>query len=377
MTMITITEDEDFGSISDDLVGDFLSTLENSDGVKFTKNDVYAVESFGDSLQSVVFRGTNLTAEGGGTITGMSFLYTIIDDEHFPQYTASGFQIKLVNMTSAVDAATQGDNSALKALFEGLDWHFKAPGTAPVSFDGTGGDDVFISTQGNDQYHLDGGNDKVLLGAGDDRVDLDNLYGYQAPGLSHINGGAGFDTLDFSTEQAGETLTHGLVINLNKNIDLGAFDINVKNFEEVIGSKFADNITGTNGDDILMGGGGGDTLTGGRGADYLIGSSDAHDTFVYHNVNNSPAGNGRDIIVDFESNRDVIDLSPIDLGSQHHKFHYTDGPLKDVGDIRFVQHDMHVPELNYTMIQAIIDPDEGIGFEIKVMGLINGNEVIF
>jgi Ca2+-binding RTX toxin-like protein len=229
------------------------------------------------------------------------------------------------------------------------------------------------SRKGPDELQLDGGNDNVRLGAGDDTIDLDNFLAYQTPGLGHINAGAGFDRLDLSIEQADQELTHGLVINLNKKIDIGAFSIQVTGVEEIIGTKFGDNITGTDGDDVLYGGGGTNTLTGGDGADVLVGDIGARDIFIYHRADNSPAGNGRDMILDFDGH-DVIDLSLIDPGTKHHKFNFVgDAPLKHAGDLRAVVHNEHVPELAYTMIQANLDNDKAPEFEIKIIGDLSMN----
>ncbi len=70
--------------------------------------------------------------------------------------------------------------------------------------------------------------------------------------------------------------------------------------ETLLGADSRDNLFGHGGDDVLIGGGGADRLTGGAGAD----------TFVFKNVTDS-TGNKVDVISDFESGTDKIDISEL------------------------------------------------------------------
>src|SRR5262249_1738806 len=91
----------------------------------------------------------------------------------------------------------------------------------------------------------------------------------------------------------------------------------------------------------------------------------AKDIFVYHQASNSSAGDGRDTIDDFEHGVDIIDLSLIDPGTKNHKFHFVgDGPLEHEGDIRVIHH--HGAGQGYDLIEANLDNDKGVEFEIKV-----------
>lgn len=65
----------------------------------------------------------------------------------------------------------------------------------------------------------------------------------------------------------------------------------------------SDKIQGQAGADVIDGGAGNDTLTGGQGADTLTGGS-GYDSFVF----NHPAATGRDVITDFSSAYDTIQL---------------------------------------------------------------------
>lgn len=65
----------------------------------------------------------------------------------------------------------------------------------------------------------------------------------------------------------------------------------------------SDKIQGQAGADVIDGGAGNDTLTGGQGADTLTGGS-GYDSFVF----NHPTATGRDVITDFSSAYDTIQL---------------------------------------------------------------------
>ena len=75
-------------------------------------------------------------------------------------------------------------------------------------------------------------------------------------------------------------------------------------YDTILGGTGADLLDGGLGDDVLIGGGNGDTLTGGAGAD----------CFVFTAPGDSTAG-ARDLILDFASGIDAVDLAGIDANS--------------------------------------------------------------
>ncbi|GIX14725.1 MAG: protease [Paracoccaceae bacterium] len=82
------------------------------------------------------------------------------------------------------------------------------------------------------------------------------------------------------------------------------------------GDSGDDRLFGGRDDDTLMGGTGRDRLDGGSGADRLLGGFDA-DSFVFRDVVDSPAGRGRDVIVDFVPGLDRIELAGMDADATH------------------------------------------------------------
>jgi Ca2+-binding RTX toxin-like protein len=94
--------------------------------------------------------------------------------------------------------------------------------------------------------------------------------------------------------------------------------------DTLIGNAIANTLSGGAGNDILSGGGGNDILIGGPGVDTLTGGPGA-DTFVFATGDSSPAAGQHDLITDFMSGVDHIDLSAIDAISStpaHDAFHF-------------------------------------------------------
>lgn len=82
----------------------------------------------------------------------------------------------------------------------------------------------------------------------------------------------------------------------------------------IFGIDGNDVLNGKSGDDLLDGGWGDDTLTGGLGSDKMAGGLGS-DTFVFSELD-SAVGTLRDVITDFISGTDKIDLSKIDASDE-------------------------------------------------------------
>ena len=154
------------------------------------------------------------------------------------------------------------------------------------------GDNVVDGGRGNDEIRTGDGNDQISGGDGNDRM-------YSGDGNDTVSGGDGNDTVN-----AGD----GADV-----IDGGAGqDFLLGGSGSGSGSGSGnDYISGGADTDKLVGGSGSDTLEGGAGTDHLWGgnwSADgASDTFVYSH------GGGKDIVHDFETGHDQIDLSAYGL----------------------------------------------------------------
>ncbi|KAA2213298.1 calcium-binding protein [Teichococcus oryzae] len=151
---------------------------------------------------------------------------------------------------------------------------------------------IIYAGDGNDLVFAGFGNDIVLGGGGNDRI-FGHGTGGPTPGADeviaflhdsdYLNGGAGDDYIQGGGGQ---------------DIIIGG-----RGNDELHGGDDDDTIFGGTGDDILQGGGGSDIMTGGAGAD----------TFLFALAPGTPdaafPGDPADIITDFESGTDVIDLS--------------------------------------------------------------------
>jgi uncharacterized repeat protein (TIGR01451 family) len=149
------------------------------------------------------------------------------------------------------------------------------------------GDDVLDGGRGNDIIRGGPGDDIIRGGPGDDRLagnsGDDRIFG--GSGNDIIRGGPGDD---FIRGGPGDDIIRG-----------GPGD------DIIYGGPGDDRLFGGNGDDTLFGGRGDDVLNGGRGSNTLSGGGGAN-TFVFEFIRGR-----RDFIVDFNPNRDKIDLSKI------------------------------------------------------------------
>lgn len=90
--------------------------------------------------------------------------------------------------------------------------------------------------------------------------------------------------------------------------------------DSLVGGIGADTLNGLGGNDTLIGNFGHDALSGGDGDDLLVGGvgvdvlagGAGSDTFAFRTIDESRAGTGADIILDFQRGEDILDLSEID-----------------------------------------------------------------
>ncbi|PLX39331.1 MAG: hypothetical protein C0606_02050 [Hyphomicrobiales bacterium] len=165
---------------------------------------------------------------------------------------------------------------------------------------GGGGNDTLNGGSQNDTLDGGGGVDTaVFSGSGNITVDL-RKTGNQNTGqgsdkltaIENVTSGGGNDRL---TGKAG---ANKLVGN-NGNDTLSGLNGN----DLLLGGNNNDKLFGGNQNDTLKGGGGADTLRGDAGNDQLFGQAGV-DTFVFDD------GFGKDRILDYNDNADIIDLRP-------------------------------------------------------------------
>ncbi|MEO1200704.1 MAG: cadherin-like domain-containing protein [Pseudomonadota bacterium] len=178
-------------------------------------------------------------------------------------------------------------------------------GSAPITENGTSGDDTLVGGPLDDSLFGAGGDDLIRGRQGDDLLrgsrGEDTLFG--GPGDDEIIGGKGRDAIN------GGRGNDSLIGGGQDDSLFGAGGDDVirgRQGDDLLrGSRGEDTLFGGSGDDKIVGGKGRDVINGGRGNDSLTGSNGA-DTFVFKN------GFGNDTITDFSlSNREKIDLSSI------------------------------------------------------------------
>lgn len=223
-------------------------------------------------------------------------------------------------------------------------------------YGGDGKDSIFGGA-GDDLIYGDAGRDTLIGGSADDHIyggggqDLimggnshDRLYG----GGDHddLRGGRGFDRL---WGEGGNDSLSGEAHN-----------------DQLFGGAGNDILYGGSDDDLLAGGGGADTLVGGTGRDRMSGGADtAADIFRFNDVTDSGLGAEADLILDFVSGTDRLNLVGLDAdtlatGNQRFAFSETGAQANAVwlrldGDMLYLSGD--------------VDGDAVADFEIAFAGI--------
>lgn len=260
------------------------------------------------------------------------------------------------------------------------------------------GDDVTLGDAGRDYLLGDVGRDTIQGGEGHDTIDgghgKDQMFGDD--GDDYLYGGASDDTIsggegddffqggtghDLMTGDAGADLLYGE--DDNDTLKGGAGDDELYGgigADTLSGEAGNDYLSGERGTDVLNGGAGNDTLSGdngrdtlngGLGTDHFYGGNDA-DLFVFGALSHLGTGAARDVIFDFSSGSDVIDLSGIDaiLGNQGNDafiFIGTAGFSSAAGELRFT---------GQGILTGDVDGDGLADFQIAVTGTVLESDLI-
>jgi Ca2+-binding RTX toxin-like protein len=200
----------------------------------------------------------------------------------------------------------------------------------------------------------------IIGGAGDDM-----LFG--RGGFDRLDGGDGIDTVSYADAAT------GVQVDLNPNAFSNSDTL--ISIENLIGSAFADTLTGNAGANALGGGAGNDRLTGGLGHDTLTGGA-GNDVFDFNALNESAVGAGnRDVITDFQSGLDDIDLAGIDAdagraGDQGFKFIGSRGFSGKAGELHYQTIDQAGTANDMTVVSGDTNGDGVADFEIQIAGIV-------
>ncbi|MDO5606177.1 MAG: calcium-binding protein, partial [Paracoccus sp. (in: a-proteobacteria)] len=255
-----------------------------------------------------------------------------------------GNDLIMTHGMGSVMIADEGDDTVYGSM--GRDYIFLGEGN-DLAF-GRGGDDFIIGGPGDDTILGNAGNDHLIGGPGNDRLfggpGNDILWGVEGDdfisgqeGDDALRGGEGDDTLfggpgnDRLWGGPGNDLMHGDdghdTLRGGDGDDTmrgGAGDdwmdggngndllLGGVGRDTLLGGPGDDWLDGGPGDDSLHGGNGNDTLIGGTGKDTLTGGAGA-DVFVFLPAAGGEAA-GTDLITDFTSGEDMIDVSKLARG---------------------------------------------------------------
>lgn len=216
--------------------------------------DVYLVNGW-DGYDDLIlgFGGTGFGFNSGGQVTrGTVTGLAEVEYDGALLWSAQNFSVSAVSVFRVSQTSTNSDDRALLASI--------MAGNDSVTLSAF--DDRFEGWGGNDQMSGYGGNDTLIGGSGNDT----------------LNGGADADRL--------------------------------------LGDAGTDRLLGASGGDRLEGGTGNDLLEGGLGRDLLFGGSDAvRDVFIFRARAETVVGTQRDMVFDFRSGQDDLDLSVMDANT--------------------------------------------------------------
>lgn len=294
-----------------------------------TSTDVMPITPMVEDIAAIQYLyGKNSTYNNGNTTYNMDGTQSY-DGGNYTDFTANlsgtgrtyvGETIWDAGGTDTIDASSYGSGAVIdlrpgeNGALAGQTWFFVAyhadienakggsgidhiDGNDPTTLDGQyaafSGNNLLEGNGGNDVIGGHGGNDTLIGGAGGDDLD----------------GGDDTDTLSYAGSSSAVT------VDISGNTASGgdAASDTISNFENIIGSSYADSLTGTANANSITGGAGDDTLLGGGGADTLDGGANDSDTLSYLgsvagavtiNINTNSASGGdaaSDVISNFEN----------------------------------------------------------------------------
>lgn len=279
-----------------------------------------------DSNERVVIAATGVVA---GDYEG---IYFSASASHILNYGLIDSEVYAIHLRGEGNGATEIRNAGVihggfigifAAVFEALAIRNTGEisgGTFSVL--GAGGNDFLRNSgqvfgdvsfgSGNDTYDGRGGSIEGAI-FGDDGDDMFR----PGLGIETINGGTGWDTLDFRSGGAIRVALDGSLANTGRAEDdvyTGIDGIYGSTFggDVLTGDAAANGFRGFGGADSLSGGGGNDRLFGGRGSDVLSGGA-GNDRFVFENL-----GESGDVVSDFGNvagNDDIFHIAATAFGA--------------------------------------------------------------
>ncbi len=276
--------------------GDGADTLHGNSG-----NDIFiqADSHAGDSIDggsendtidysATTTNGINIDLDGSivSTVTIGADTHTVVNIENVIGSAQNDNILGDLNDNSLVGNEgddTIGGESGDDDIFGGVGEDILSGGSGKDSIHGGGDADILYGNDDDDELFGDDGNDRLEGGAGTDILTGGSGDDILIGGADNdkIYGGEGADTVDYSGETGGVTvsLTKGATQGFAQGGNVG-YD-NLFEIENIIGGSGGDLITGNDDVNILDGGAGDDTIIGGKGNDTIRGGAGSSDTLDY------------------------------------------------------------------------------------------------
>ena len=241
------------------------------EGTSFANFEYFGTVKTGSGNDRII---TGLIAQSESIQTGAGDDYILVGGGTDSVAAGTGFDTLVVDYSSATARVIDNGPPSADGTNGGLQggWYNYTDGSS-VNYSGidrflvrTGlGDDIITTAGGDDEISTGAGNDTVNGAGGNDLVD-------GGAGNDGLNGGEGEDTLSYRSATAEVTVS---LATAAAQDTLGAGVDTVLNFENLLGSIFADDLTGNALANVLDGGTGADVLRGGAGNDvYIVDDAD-------------------------------------------------------------------------------------------------------
>ena len=282
------------------------------DNVEDLYLDSPAATGTGNSGSNKIFgNGVNNTLDDGDAV-GSTITNTLSGGKGGDTYIIHSSATMVTGETNigGVDAVRSFVNFTLPKNVEDL----TLMGTLDTSGKGNNLSNTIIGNSGNNTLDGGAGADTLEGGTGDDLYIID-----RATDVIHESTTSGTDTIQsivtytLSTNVENLTLVGLATIsgtgNADANIIVGNGAANTLN-----GGAGNDVLRGEKGNDVLIGDAGNDTLIGGVGVDTLTGG-DGADTFMFESLTEMGTATRRDVITDFQTSVDKIDLWQLTSGT--------------------------------------------------------------
>jgi Ca2+-binding RTX toxin-like protein len=289
-----------FGAVDDD-------ELHGGDGNDLIYADFGQDQLFGDDGADKLFGGPGADSMSGGAGDDIFYLEGA---DSLAEAVGGGNDIAYASQTFLIASASYVLTAG--AEIETLSAETMSANIA-ITLTGNAFGQLIIGSGGNNLIDGGGGTDTLRGGAGDDVYIVDDASDLV---VELVGGGADRVTVntDYSLA-AGQS-----VETLGTDNDAGTAPITLRGNEmdnRIVGNAGANALYGGGGDDRIEGGGGNDRIEGGLGTDDLFGGAGA-DVFAFASGDsrNAIRSDGKkympDMIWDFASGEDRIDLSAID-----------------------------------------------------------------